>query len=64
MCASGVFDIVLASVLIFALPGTSAWTLGLLVGVNMIFGGSALFAAGLHARAEWAVANESPPLKS
>jgi len=54
MFASGVVDIVLASIIIFALPGTSAWTLGLLVGVNMIFGGSALIAIGLHARTEWA----------
>ncbi len=58
--ASGVVDILLASIIIFALPGTSAWTLGLLVGVNMMFGGSALIATGLHARTEWAVANEIP----
>ena len=54
MCASGGVDIALASIIIFALPGTSAWTLGLLVEINMIFGGMALFATGLHARAEWA----------
>jgi uncharacterized membrane protein HdeD (DUF308 family) len=60
MFASGVVDIILASIIIFALPGTSAWTLGLLVGINMIFGGSALIATGLHARSEWAVANEIP----
>ena len=36
--ASGVVDIVLASIIIFALPGTSAWTLGLLVGINMVCG--------------------------
>jgi uncharacterized membrane protein HdeD (DUF308 family) len=60
MFASGVVDIFLASIIIFGLPGTSAWTLGLLVGINMIFGGSALFATGVHARAEWAIANEIP----
>ncbi|MGA7956576.1 MAG: DUF308 domain-containing protein [Xanthobacteraceae bacterium] len=60
MFASGVVDIVLASIIIFVLPGTSAWTLGLLIGINMIFGGSALVATGLHARTEWAVANEIP----
>jgi uncharacterized membrane protein HdeD (DUF308 family) len=60
MFASGVVDIILASIIIFALPGTSAWMLGLLVGVNMIFGGAALIATGLHARTEWAVANEIP----
>jgi uncharacterized membrane protein HdeD (DUF308 family) len=50
--ASGVVDIVLASIVIFNLPGTSAWTMGLLVGINMILGGFALSAMGLHARAE------------
>jgi uncharacterized membrane protein HdeD (DUF308 family) len=60
MFASGVVDIILASMIIFALPGTSAWTLGLLVGINMIFGGSALLATGLHARTEWAIANDIP----
>ena len=59
MCASGVVDIILASI-IFALPGSSAWTLGLLIGINLIVGGSALLATGLHARTEWAVANEVP----
>jgi uncharacterized membrane protein HdeD (DUF308 family) len=57
MLASGLVDIFLASIIIFALPGTSAWTLGLLVGINMIFGGWALIAIGLHARAEWADSN-------
>ncbi len=52
MLASGVVDIVLASIIIFDLPGTSAWTMGLLVGINMILGGVALTAMGLHARAE------------
>ena len=51
MLGSGVVDIVLASIIIFDLPGTSAWTMGLLVGINMILGGVALTAMGLHARA-------------
>jgi len=49
MAISGVVDIFLASILIFDLPGSSAWTLGLLVGINMMFGGVALLAMGLHA---------------
>jgi uncharacterized membrane protein HdeD (DUF308 family) len=52
MLASGLVDIVLASVIIFGLPGTSAWTMGLLVGINMILGGVALIAMGLHARTQ------------
>ena len=32
------------------LPETAAWAIGLLVGINMLFGGSALIAMALHAR--------------
>jgi uncharacterized membrane protein HdeD (DUF308 family) len=52
MLVSGVVDIVLASIIIFDLPGTSAWTMGLLVAINMILGGAALLAMGLHARTD------------
>jgi uncharacterized membrane protein HdeD (DUF308 family) len=58
--ASGVVDLILACIIIFALPGSSAWTMGLLVGINMILGGAALIATGLHARAEWAGSPGSP----
>jgi uncharacterized membrane protein HdeD (DUF308 family) len=50
MSASGILDIGLATVIIFDLPGTSAWTMGLLIGINMIVGGASLIAMGLHAR--------------
>jgi uncharacterized membrane protein HdeD (DUF308 family) len=50
MLASGVLDIILASVIILDLPGSSAWTMGLLIGINMIAGGASLIAMGLHAR--------------
>ena len=59
--ASSVVDIALASIIIFDLPGTSAWTMGLLVGINMIVGGFALIAMGLHARPERSGANAVPP---
>ena len=52
MLASGVLDIGLASIIIFDLPGTSAWTMGLLIGINLIVGGASLIAMGLHARSE------------
>jgi uncharacterized membrane protein HdeD (DUF308 family) len=32
------------------LPGTAEWALGLLVGINMLFGGTAMIAMALHAR--------------
>jgi hypothetical protein len=51
MLASGIVDLILAAMIFAGLPGTAAWALGLLVGINMLFGGSALVAMALHARA-------------
>jgi uncharacterized membrane protein HdeD (DUF308 family) len=50
MLASGILDVVLGCIIIFDLPGTSAFTMALLIGINMIVGGAALIAMGLHAR--------------
>jgi uncharacterized membrane protein HdeD (DUF308 family) len=52
MLVSGIVDLVLAVIILAGLPGTSAWALGLLVGINMVFGGMALIAMALHARNE------------
>jgi uncharacterized membrane protein HdeD (DUF308 family) len=52
MLMSGVVDLVLAVMLIAGLPSTAVWALGLLVGINMVFGGVALTAMALHARKE------------
>ena len=50
MLASGIIDLILATIIFTGLPGTAAWAIGLLVGINMVFGGSALIAMALHAR--------------
>jgi len=50
MLASGIVDLILGAIIVFNLPGTSAWTMGLLIGINMIVGGTSLIAMGLHAR--------------
>lgn len=52
MLASGIVDIILAGILFAGLPGTAVWALGLLVGINLIFGGWALVLMALHARSE------------
>ena len=52
MLASGILDVVLALILLAGLPGTAVWALGLLIGINMIFGGWALVWMALHARSE------------
>ena len=50
MLVSGIVDLVLAAVIFSGLPGTAVWAIGLLVGINMVFGGTALIAMALHAR--------------
>ena len=50
MLVSGIVDLVLSVMLIAGLPSTAVWALGLLVGINMVFGGMALVAMALHAR--------------
>jgi uncharacterized membrane protein HdeD (DUF308 family) len=50
MLISGIIDLVLAGIIFAGLPGTAGWALGLLVGINMVFGGVALVAIAWHAR--------------
>jgi uncharacterized membrane protein HdeD (DUF308 family) len=50
MLASGIIDLVLAAMILAGLPSTAVWAIGLLVGINMVFGGAALIAIALHAR--------------
>jgi uncharacterized membrane protein HdeD (DUF308 family) len=50
MLGSGVVDLILAGMIFVGLPGTAVWAIGLLIGVNLVFGGSALIAMALHAR--------------
>jgi len=50
MLMSGIIDLALAMMIFAGLPSTAAWAVGLLVGINMIFGGAAMIAMALHAR--------------
>jgi uncharacterized membrane protein HdeD (DUF308 family) len=50
MLASGIVDLILAGIIFAGLPGTAAWALGLLVGINMVFGGTAMIGMALAAR--------------
>ena len=50
MLVSGIVDLILAMFVFAGLPSAAAWAIGLLVGINMVFGGSALIAMALHAR--------------
>jgi uncharacterized membrane protein HdeD (DUF308 family) len=50
MLISGIIDIILAVIILSGLPGSAFWALGLLVGINMVFGGAALIAMALASR--------------
>jgi uncharacterized membrane protein HdeD (DUF308 family) len=50
MLFSGLMDIVIAFLIISGLPGSAEWALGLLVGINLIIGGSSLIGMALAAR--------------
>src|SRR6202050_1621947 len=46
----GLVDLILAGLILAGLPGTAAWAIGLIVGINLLFGGVALVAIALQAR--------------
>jgi uncharacterized membrane protein HdeD (DUF308 family) len=48
--AAGVFDLLIAMMILAGLPGSAAWAIGLLVGINMVFGGSSLIGMALAAK--------------
>ena len=50
LLVSGLVDLFLAALILLNLPGTAAWAIGLLVGINLVFGGSALISMALQAR--------------
>jgi uncharacterized membrane protein HdeD (DUF308 family) len=60
MLTSGIIDLILAAIILAGLPGTAAWALGLLVGINMLFGGTALIAMAMHARSDASVPPPAP----
>jgi uncharacterized membrane protein HdeD (DUF308 family) len=50
MMLGGVMDLILAGIIIAGLPGTLAWALGLLVGIDLVFGGMTLIAMAMSAK--------------
>jgi uncharacterized membrane protein HdeD (DUF308 family) len=47
---AGIVDIVIAGLIITGLPGSALWAIGLLVGINLVFGGATLIGMALAAR--------------
>jgi uncharacterized membrane protein HdeD (DUF308 family) len=49
LIVSGIIDVILAIMLFLGLPGTAAWAIGLLVGIDLVFGGVSLVALAVSA---------------
>jgi len=47
---AGLMDILIAGLIIAGLPGSALWAVGLLVGINLLFGGVSLIGMALAAR--------------
>jgi uncharacterized membrane protein HdeD (DUF308 family) len=50
LLVAGLMDILIAFFIIAGLPGSAQWAIGLLVGINMLFGGATLIGMALAAR--------------
>jgi uncharacterized membrane protein HdeD (DUF308 family) len=50
MMVNGIIDLIIAGIIIAGFPGTLVWVFGLLVGVDMLFGGASLIVMALQAR--------------
>jgi len=50
LLVSGVMDLLIAAVIVVGLPGSGLWAVGLLVGINLLFGGASLVGMALAAR--------------
>jgi uncharacterized membrane protein HdeD (DUF308 family) len=50
LLAAGLMDILIAGIIIAGLPGSALWAVGLLVGINLLFGGITLIGMALAAR--------------
>ena len=46
--AAGLADLLVAAIIISGFPGTAAWAIGLLVGLNLLFGGASLIGVALY----------------
>lgn len=50
MLVAGLMDLLIAAIIITGLPGSASWAIGLLVGINLLFGGATLIGMALAAR--------------
>jgi len=65
MLASGIITLVLAVLIWAGLPSTAVWAIGLLLGIDLVFGGAALVGIALAARKQGgSTPSQAPPAKA
>ena len=57
----GIMDIIISGIIIAGLPGSALWAVGLLAGINLVFGGATLIGMALAARDGKLSADSSKP---
>jgi uncharacterized membrane protein HdeD (DUF308 family) len=50
LVVSGIVDIIISGLIITGLPSSAEWAIGLLVGINLLFGGASMIGMALAAR--------------
>jgi uncharacterized membrane protein HdeD (DUF308 family) len=50
LLVAGIMDLLIAAIIITGLPGSALWAIGLLVGINLLFGGASLIGMALAVR--------------
>ena len=50
MLIAGAMDIIIAGLIVAGLPGSAEWVIGLLAGINLLFGGATLIGVALASR--------------
>jgi len=50
LAVNGVIDLILAVIILAGLPASAAWALGLLLGIDLVFGGATLIAMAMAAK--------------
>jgi uncharacterized membrane protein HdeD (DUF308 family) len=50
LLVAGLMDILIAFIIVAGLPGSAEWAIGLLAGINLLFGGATLIGMALAAR--------------
>ena len=60
LLANGVLDLVLAAIILVALPASALWAVGIILGIDLVFGGTSLVGLSLAAHRNAPAAPDEP----